>query len=284
MKLATIAAFLVHINAAYVGQCTAQRHGRHLQRWATHLPLAPAKREHIQEDDPNWAGAILTGTNFTSVTANFIVPEPTLPPNASNCSVWGAAIWVGIDGYLNSPLSLWQAGIEVNLVYVKDSATCDLDNEAGTFIYYSAWYEWWPYPQIPWGVGTFNISAGDNITISLTTGSTHNSTTGTAMIENFSTGQILSVNDSDHGVSPLYQTSAEWIVEDYTGGDGQYEPFVDFGTVLFTNASATSLDRAVGLEDAIIADIQLNGTDTVATDVVVLDDHTVKVWFNNTES
>jgi hypothetical protein len=66
----------------------------------------------------NWAGAVLVGTGFTSVTGTFVVPTPVTEGS-------GAA-WVGIDGD-TAPSAILQAGIEWTL--------------ADGVITYNAWYE-----------------------------------------------------------------------------------------------------------------------------------------------
>jgi hypothetical protein len=80
----------------------------------------------------NWAGAVLIGSGFTSVTGTFEVPTPTTEGS-------GAA-WVGIDGDTN-PSAILQAGVEWTL---SDGA-----------VTYNAWYE----VSLPFcGIGMFALN------------------------------------------------------------------------------------------------------------------------------
>jgi hypothetical protein len=46
----------------------------------------------------NWAGAVLIGTGYTAVTAEFVVPTPSVPSGGSSREEYCASAWVGIDG------------------------------------------------------------------------------------------------------------------------------------------------------------------------------------------
>lgn len=81
-------------------------------------------------------------------------------------------------------------------------------------------------------------------------------TSGTAVIENLSTGQT--VNQYITSSSALCEENAEWIVEDYEEGGGLV-PFADFGTVTFTGASATTGSGSVGPSGATLIDIEQDG-------------------------
>lgn len=89
-------------------------------------------------------------------------------------------------------------------------------------------------------------------------------TSGTAVIENKSTGQR--VTQDLNSTSALCEENAEWIVEDFDEEGGQV-PFANFGTVTFTNASATTSSGVVGPGPATIIDIQQHNR--VLTDVNV---------------
>lgn len=56
----------------------------------------------------------------------------------------------------------------------------------------------------------------------------------------------------------LQELNAEWIVEDFQE-NSSLVPFANFGTVTFTNASATGSSGAAGPSGAEILDIQQNG-------------------------
>jgi hypothetical protein len=94
----------------------------------------------------NWSGYAVTGTTYTSVSANWVQPQV-------NCSVtptgW-SSFWVGLDGDLSSTVE--QTGSEA-------------DCSSGRPVY-SAWYEM--YPKYP--VNFSNpVSAGDHFSGSVTT-------------------------------------------------------------------------------------------------------------------
>lgn len=46
----------------------------------------------------NWAGAVLIGSGYKSVTGTITVPTPKLPSGASSSQTYSASAWVGIDG------------------------------------------------------------------------------------------------------------------------------------------------------------------------------------------
>lgn len=108
------------------------------------------------------------------------------------------------------------------------------------------------------------------MTVTVTATST---TAGTAVIENTTTGQRVSQDLTSS--SALCEQNAEWIVEDFEESGGQV-PFANFGTVTFSDASATTATGAVGPGQATVIDIQQN--DQVLTDVSV-DDSSVTISY-----
>ncbi|GJE96348.1 peptidase G1 domain-containing protein [Phanerochaete sordida] len=95
-----------------------------------------------------------------------------------------------------------------------------------------AWYEW--YPDYAYDFTGIDLSGWDSITATVTATSR---TSGTATLENTSTGQTVSVEIQSS--SSLCQQDAEWIVEDYEEG-GALVPFASFGWLGITGAVATS--------------------------------------------
>ena len=69
-----------------------------------------------------------------------------------------------------------------------------------------------------------------------TTVTASSNTSGTAVIENLTTGQTVTQDLTSSYA--LCEQNAEWIVEDFEDDNGLV-PFADFGTVEFTNATAT---------------------------------------------
>ena len=86
-------------------------------------------------------------------------------------------------------------------------------------------------------------------------------TSGSAVIENLTTGEIVSQDFSDVTDGSLCEYNAEWIIEDFEECDGNscsLVPFADFGTVEFTSCSAIKDGSTVGVSGATILDIEQN--------------------------
>ncbi|KAH9889233.1 acid proteinase [Xylariomycetidae sp. FL2044] len=183
------------------------------------------------EYSSNWAGAVLIGSGYTSVTGTIVVPVPSAPSGGSSRTSYSASAWVGIDGDTCSTAIL-QTGVDFT---VQGSSTS-----------YDAWYEW--YPDYAYDFSGFSISAGDTITMTVTATSKKG---GTAVLENQTTGKTVTHTFSSQSAS-LCETNAEWIVEDYSSGSSLV-PFADFGEVTFTGAS---VNGGTGVSGATIIDIQ----------------------------
>jgi len=184
----------------------------------------------------NWAGAVLIGTGYTSVTGTFTVPTPTTAGSGS--------AWVGIDGD-TCGTAILQTGIDWT--------------KSGSSITYDAWYEW--YPDYAYDFSGITIAAGNTIKVTVTATS---DTAGTATIQNVSTGKTVThsfSNEASEG--SLCEYNAEWIVEDFEEGSSLVD-FADFGTVTFTSASATKSGSSVGVTGATIID--LKQSNSVLTD------------------
>jgi hypothetical protein len=82
-------------------------------------------------------------------------------------------------------------------------------------------------------------------------------TTGTATVENVSTGKTVTHKFTGGVDGDLCEYNAEWIVEDFSSND-DLVPFADFGTVTFTNAKATTSGKTVGPAGATLIDIKQN--------------------------
>lgn len=177
----------------------------------------------------------MIGTGYTTVTGTFTVPTPKAPSGGSASTTYSASAWVGIDGDTCSSAIL-QTGIDFT---VKNGA-----------VSFDAWYEW--YPQYAYDFTGITISAGDEIrtTVTATT-----KTTGTAVIENLTTGKSVTHTFLGLKTASLCETNAEWIVEDYESG-GSLVPFADFDTVTFTDATV----NGAGVTGATIIDLRQSGT------------------------
>ncbi|KAI4720010.1 hypothetical protein E4T48_03798 [Aureobasidium sp. EXF-10727] len=180
------------------------------------------KPENRHKNSHNWAGAVLTGSDFQSVTGTFTVPMINLPTDRGKDShlEYAAGVWVGIDGSNECQGVVMQTGVNMWI-----SPNGDLD--------YNAWYEWYPEHSIKFR--HFSVSPGDNLTLTISASSDSG---GMAIIENDTTGK--SVRHKFVGRNPhLCRTNAEWIVEDFSHRKSRV-PFADFGSVTFTNALATT--------------------------------------------
>jgi len=193
----------------------------------------------------NWAGAVYesppSGT-FTAVSGRITVPTPS---SSGGSGEQAASAWVGIDGdtYTNAIL---QGGVDF---YVD-----------GGSVSYDAWYEW--YPDYAYDFSGIDISAGDVLLLSVKSTS---SRAGSVTIENETTGQT--VTKSLTSSSALGGQNAEWIVEDFEE-NGSLVPFANFGTVVFSSASASTNTETVGASGAQIIEIE-NSRGSVITDVSV---------------
>ncbi|PSR79996.1 peptidase A4 family-domain-containing protein [Coniella lustricola] len=197
--------------------------------------VGEASNNTFVEYSSNWAGAVLIGTGYTSVTGTVVVP--TLSSSSSKTESAGAA-WVGIDGD-TCETAILQTGIDW---YVEGSA-----------VSFDAWYEW--YPDYSYDFSGITISAGDSIKMTVTATS---KTSGSATIENETTGVTVTETFTDVTDGSLCEYNAEWIVEDFEecGSTCELVPFADFGTVTFTSASATKSGTTVTPADATIIDIE----------------------------
>ncbi|CCE32112.1 related to aspergillopepsin II precursor [Claviceps purpurea 20.1] len=183
---------------------------------------------------PNWAGAVQSGTGFHYVEGTITVPKVSGKPDAA------AAAWVGIDG-----VDCQQAILQTGVSFHTD----------GTF---EAWYEWYPEYSHNWD--NFKIKAGDQIKmiVDATT-----STSGTASLENLTTGQKVSQHFPKAPVK-ICGVTAEWIVEDFTANDHQV-PFANFGSITFTNAIAKGDKGSVSPQGAEIYAIREENAQSALT-------------------
>lgn len=188
------------------------------------------------EYSSNWAGAVLIGTGYTKVTGTFTVPTPSIPSGGESNEEYCASAWVGIDGD-TCTTSILQTGVDFCV--------------QGSSVSYDAWYEW--YPDYAYDFSGIAISAGDIITVTVDASS---SSAGTATVENVSTGQTVTHSFSGE-TDKLCEYNAEWIVEDFES-NGSLVPFANFGTVTFSDATATDDSSTIGPSDATILDIEQN--------------------------
>ncbi|EEA23699.1 hypothetical protein TMatcc_006780 [Talaromyces marneffei ATCC 18224] len=193
--------------------------------------------KHV-EYSSNWSGAVLIGTGYSAVTAEFTVPTPHIPSGGSSGTQYCASAWVGLDGD-TCGTSILQTGVDFCV--------------QGSSVSYDAWYEW--YPDYAYDFTGISISAGDLIKITVTATST---SSGSAVVQNVSKGTTVTHNFSGES-DKLCEYNAEWIVEDFEEG-GSLVPFANFGTVTFSGAKATKSGSSVDTTGATIIDIEQNSS------------------------
>ncbi len=214
-------------NGAHIIQY--QPNGGMNQEWVLFVPNTTAVT------NTKWSGYVAE-TNFSDPQANsvsyvtgaWIVPTVTGPSSGA----FHSSIWVGIDGYGNNTVE--QIGTEQDVVN-------------GTAVY-SAWWEMYStnarqtQQPIPW-----TIRPGDAILayVQYISSGPHANQFLLALIDSTSHHSFIKYASSAQYQNPLAQRStAEWIVEATSVGN-KIGPVPDFGSVTFTNASAT-IDGVIG--------------------------------------
>ncbi len=112
----------------------------------------------------NWSGAVIAardGMVFQRVAADWRVPQAAMPADAQTVlntpgglpgGSWKASMWIGLDGYRRSSMSLPQIG-----------TTCDVTS--GGVLRCYLWVQWWVRDKF-FGeveVQSFQVNAGDEI-------------------------------------------------------------------------------------------------------------------------
>ncbi len=186
-----------------------------------------------EEVSQNWAGYVVGGsdssTQFSNVSGSWVQPT-------SKCSSGQdyAAFWVGIGGSGGSSSSSFGQsslgdGSSTSLEQIGTQGDC-----TGNGTQYYAWYELVPAAPVQLNL---SIHPGDHITASV---SVNGSNTSFSLTDK-TTGQSFSKTIQ----SPNPDTSsAEWIAEAPSQCDGSGSctplPLSDFGTVDFSNSTATA--------------------------------------------
>ncbi|ROW12203.1 hypothetical protein VMCG_00341 [Cytospora schulzeri] len=243
MKFTTTTLFFVE--AAMAARLTEYRRANHAKRAVERkshpkitgtLPTEIVNQTNV-EYSTNWAGAVIISSDITEVTGVITVPTPSAPSGGSSRSEYCASAWVGIDGDTCSTAIL-QTGID--LCYEGGEASFD------------AWYEWYPDYAYDFDL---SVSAGDSIKMTVTATS---KTSGSAVIENQTTGKSVTKSFSGNVDGDLCLENAEWIVEDFESG-GSLISFADFGTVTFTDATGKAGSKSLNPSSADILDIEQDG-------------------------
>ncbi|KAK3303191.1 peptidase A4 family-domain-containing protein [Chaetomium strumarium] len=217
-------------SAAHQQQFPSVRRSRLRPRAALSAPSTDDETNPPDETyNGNWAGAVLTGAGYRTVTGTITLPPLRLPPGADSNVLHAVSAWVGIDGQPPCPNAILQLGVDMYLNASEPS--------------YSAWIEW--YPNHSTYLTDFAMLPGDRVTLNLTAPSL---SSAAFTLANHRTGQTDRASLTDQ--QPLLcGFSAEWMVEDFLGSNGV--PLVDFGSVTFTGAKfATDTGVTGGVADA----------------------------------
>jgi hypothetical protein len=192
---------------------------------------------------PNWSGYIAQtsystpqSNSVTYVTGTWTVPTVTY---TSSVDVY-SCIWVGIDGWNGNTVE--QVGTNENVVN-------------GQHVY-NAWWEMYSTgsKQPQQIIKTWKVDAGDSIT-ALVKYITLGSHAGQFYLSIVDNSQLTDLPFSIYTTSAQYQSplaqrsTAEWIVEAPTLSNGSIAPLANFGTVTFTNCSATILGTTGPIND-----------------------------------
>lgn len=173
----------------------------------------------ISNTTRNWAGYVASAKTFTAIHGTWTVPQVgTTGYTAAD------ATWIGIGG--TSTGDLIQTGTQ-NVV------------DASGNVQVTAWYELLPDSETPVAL---NVSPGDSITAGLTQVQTG---TWQISLRDNTTGQSYAT----HVQYDSSNASAEWVEEDPSDGNAQV-PLDNFGTVSFTNATATANGQTISAQAA----------------------------------
>ncbi|MHB1583315.1 MAG: G1 family glutamic endopeptidase [Acidimicrobiales bacterium] len=176
----------------------------------------------------NWAGEVDTGTTYTGVSADWVVPTVV-----SSGATQVSATWIGIDGASNSDL-------------IQTGTT---QQTSGGSTSYFAWWEILPasaspiaepvYPDDEMEAAIYEDSPG----------------TWTIRIEDVTQGWVALGNVNYFGPAD----SAEWI-EEAPVVNGQLATLADFGAVQFTHLGISSSDLSASILNPAY---MVNGSGTV---------------------
>jgi hypothetical protein len=165
-----------------------------------------------QSTSSNWSGyAVETNlTNPASGVVTDVKGQWTVPTVSSSKGSTYSSVWVGIDGYSDSTVE--QIGTE--------------QDWTGGAVYY-AWYEMYPNAsyRIPNAISPGDVMVGEV---------QYNSGKFILTLTDSTKGWTFSITQTS---SSALRQSAEWVVE--APWLGRVLPLANFGTVVFTGASAT---------------------------------------------
>ncbi|EKM49838.1 uncharacterized protein PHACADRAFT_265552, partial [Phanerochaete carnosa HHB-10118-sp] len=186
----------------------------------------------------NTAGAFLNTTAgaITGATGSLVIPSISVPQGEDPSVTYTAGVQIGIDSQ-SCPTGAISGGVQLTLSGGSQSNSAFILS----------------FPEGIVFIEDFSISTGDNITISV---SAQNATSGTVVFINQSTNQTVSLLATS---GTLCMQEADWFVGDFDGPEIPL-PFVNFGALNFTGASAETPTGSLDISGASILDIEQNGT------------------------
>jgi hypothetical protein len=171
----------------------------------------------------NWSGYTSAGPAFVAVSGGWRQPAADCLSNAAGAT--GASFWVGLGGQLERSHKIEQIGT---------SADCNADGTTSAY----GWYELWPAAPV---TVRLDVRAGDKIfaTVTIRGGKVSFGLADTTTEQAYR--RTLTVGRPD-------TSSADWIAEAPRESmhDQRSVPLTDFGSVAFTDASATASDGHKG--------------------------------------
>ncbi|MCW3033665.1 MAG: hypothetical protein JWM60_2010 [Solirubrobacterales bacterium] len=185
----------------------------------------------------NWSGYVAragSGRSFSSVSAAWTVPTAACTAGRETHS----AVWVGLGGYSKGAKALEQAGTD---------SDCGRSGRAT----YSSWVE-----LLPAAASTVRLKVlpGDRISASVTVRGRN----ATLRLSDLTTGKRYWTT---RRLSSIDVSTADWIVEAPSGCDSggscRTLNLTNFGSVAFTNATATSAGHTGPLGDSRWPTVQL---------------------------
>jgi hypothetical protein len=203
-RIVTVIALVFAFVAPGVGQVSAASRSPQFYKGAS--SGAAANSSIGTDTSENWSGYVASGSGYTSVGGEWIVPQAT-----ASTSLAADATWVGIGGVASSDLI--QAGTQA---VIQNGTTT-----------YEAWYELLPAAsqEVP-----LTVKPGDALSVTLA--------------EQSSNVWLISLTDLSSGqnyqTSVTYnssQSSAEWI-EEMPSDQSGLVPLDNFGSVSFSGGFA----------------------------------------------
>ena len=214
-RLGARAAFVLALSAALFWSVPAQR-GRRGESFDANQSTGAS----WSVTSRNWAGYVALTRGVSAISASWIVPQVSATSQDRS-----SATWIGIGGATTDDLI--QAGT------AQDSV--------GGHEVYEVWYETLPARPHRFQI---DVLPGDQIQVSMQ-----------SLGSNMWSIQATDLSDGEQdSVQTSYRStlsSADWVEEAPADLRGRVKPLADFGSVHFSDATATANGAQIGLADAV---------------------------------